>query len=242
MGVQGEAAPRSEAERIRLLHPPGDEDDPKDRVHRDEWRPFEYCPAGSRSALEVAIANDGVHVEPGEPSPWVVRFAPLIPTAGKVLDLACGRGRHTRFFLQRGHGVVAVDKDVSGIADLEGNPELEVLRVDLESEDVFPLSGRRFEGVVVTNYLHRPLLPDLVQAIGPGGVLIYETYAKGNQRFGSPSNPDFLLEPGELLEAVRGRLEVVAYENAMVKEPRPAILQRICAIDTREVSYMEIIT
>ncbi len=140
---------------------------------RARWGPFEYCPAGSRSALEVAIAHDHVHVEPEEPSPWVVRFAPLIPAGGRVLDVACGNGRHTRFLLQRRQRVLAVDKVVSSIADLEGNPELEVLQVDLESDDVFPLAGRRFEGVVVTNYLYRPLLRDLMGAVAPGGVLIY---------------------------------------------------------------------
>ncbi len=206
---------------------------------RARWGPFEYCPAGSRSALEVAIAHDHVHVEPEEPSPWVVRFAPLIPAGGRVLDVACGNGRHTRFLLQRRQRVLAVDKVVSSIADLEGNPELEVLQVDLESDDVFPLAGRRFEGVVVTNYLYRPLLRDLMGAVAPGGVLIYETYAKGHERFGPPTNPDFLLEPGELLEAVRGRLAVIAYENGMVNEPRPAIVQRICAIRRTDVADRE---
>jgi SAM-dependent methyltransferase len=146
-----------------------------------------------------------------------------------VLDVACGSGRHTRFFLRRGHPVVAVDRDVAGLADLPGHQGLEVLEADLEDGRPFPLSDRHFEGVVVTNYLYRPLLSDLVTAVGPGGVLIYETYARGHERFGSPTNSAFLLEPGELLEAVRGRLEVIAYENVTVTEPRPALVQRICA-------------
>lgn len=176
------------------------------------------------------------HAEPGDPSPWVVRFAELIPPGGTVLDVASGGGRHTRFFLERGYRVVAVDRDVSRIADLVGNPQLDVVPVDLEKDEPFPFYDRRFEGVVVTNYLYRPLLTDLVGTVGPGGVLIYETYARGHERFGPPSNQDFLLETGELLEAVRGRLDVIAYEDAMVKEPRPAVVQRICAINRRDVA------
>jgi SAM-dependent methyltransferase len=153
-----------------------------------------------------------------------------------VLDVACGSGRHTRFFIRRGHPVVAVDRDVAGLADLLGHRGLEVLEADLEDGRPFPLSGRHFQGVVVTNYLHRPLLGDLVTAVGPGGVLIYETYARGHERFGSPTNPDFLLDPGELLETVRGRLEVIAYENATVTEPRPALVQRICARRTADAT------
>lgn len=131
--------------------------------------------------------------------------------------------------------MVAVDKDVSRITDLTGNPRLEVMQVDLERDDVLPFAGRRFEGVVVTNYLYRPLLPNLVGAVAPDGVLMYETYAKGHERFGPPTNPDFLLEPGELLEAVRGRLDVIAYEEVVVKEPRPSAVQRICAVNASDV-------
>jgi SAM-dependent methyltransferase len=180
------------------------------------------------------VSDNQVRVD--EPSPWVVRFAPLVPPRGTVLDVACGRGRHTRFFLERGHRVVAIDRNVSGIADLMGNPQLEAIQLDLEHDEPFP--ARRFEGVVVTNYLFRPLLPDLVEAVARGGVLIYETYAKGHERLGSPANPDFLLDPGELLEAVRGRLEVIAYE-AMESEPRSAIMQHICAVNTRDILYQE---
>lgn len=148
--------------------------------------------------------------------------------------MASGEGRHTRFFLERGHPVVAVDVDVSGIADLGEVPGLEVVQADLEDGSPFPLSGRRFEGVVVTNYMYRPLFPELVAAVAPGGVLIYQTFARGHERFGQPTNPDFLLLPGELLEAVRGELRVVAYEDIVREEPRPAALQRICAVRTAE--------
>lgn len=174
--------------------------------------------------------EDHVHEGIDEPSPWVVRFAPLVSRGGIVLDLACGNGRHTRFFLRLGHRVVAVDRDISRVADLADNRHVEILQIDLEAGEPFPAPGRRFDGVVVTNYLHRPLLPDLVSAVAPGGVLIYETYARGNERFGPPKNPDFLLKPGELLELVRGKFRVVAYEDHIVEEPRPAAVQRICAV------------
>jgi SAM-dependent methyltransferase len=150
-----------------------------------------------------------------------------------VLDVASGRGRHARLFLRRGHRVVAVDRDTSGLAHLIGHPDLEVIEADLEDGRSFPFAGRTFDGVVVTNYLYRPILADLVAAVALDGILIYETYARGHERFGRPTNPEFLLEPGELLQTVRGRLEVIAYEDATVDEPRPARLQRICARRTR---------
>jgi SAM-dependent methyltransferase len=162
-------------------------------------------------------------------SPWVLRFADRVRAGGRVLDLACGAGRHTRFFLERGCLVVAIDRDVSALADLRGHPHLELVEIDLERRGAHPLAGRQFDAVVVVNYLHRPLLADLVGAVAPGGLLLYETFAAGNERFGRPRNPDFLLEPGELLEAVRGRLRVLAYEDLEVGEPRPAAVQRIAA-------------
>jgi SAM-dependent methyltransferase len=166
-----------------------------------------------------------------EPSPWVVRFAPLVPAGGRVLDVAAGSGRHARLFLERGHGVVAIDTDISGITDVLGHPRLETIEADLEDGTAFPLAGRSFAGVVVTNYLHRPIMAALVDAVMTKGVFIYETFAKGNERFGKPRSPDHLLEPGELLEVVRGKLRVLAYEDLIVSEPRPAVIQRICALN-----------
>ena len=173
----------------------------------------------------------GPHRAPSEPSAWVLRFAPYLPDGGPVLDLACGAGRHARLFLERGHPVTAVDRDLSGIADTIGRPGLEALEIDLEDGRPFPLAGRRFAGVVVTNYLYRPLFPALIAAVAPGGALIYETFAKGNEGFGRPRRPEHLMNPGELLEAVRGRLRVIAYEDLIVTAPRPAAIQRICAVN-----------
>ncbi len=177
-------------------------------------------------------APPGAHRQgPQEPSPWVLRFAGRVPEAGPVLDLACGMGRHTRLFLARGHPVTAIDRDLSGIADLIGAPGLEALEADLEDGSPFPLAGRRFAGVVVTNYRYPPLFPALVAALAPGGVLITETFARGNERFGRPRNPDYLAKPGELLEAVRGILRVVAYEDLIDRTPKPAARQRLCAVN-----------
>lgn len=163
-------------------------------------------------------------------SPWIRRFAGLIPARGSVLDLAAGGGRHTRFLVGLGHRVTAVDLDVSALADLREQSAVTILAADLEDGGPWPLGDQRFAGVVVTNYLHRPLLPDIVASVAAGGCLIYETFAAGNKRFGKPSNPAFLLRPGELLDAVRGRLSVVAYENLEVAAPKPAIVQRIAAV------------
>lgn len=169
------------------------------------------------------------HTAPDRPSAWVARFLPLVPAGGRILDVAAGGGRHTRHARARGHAVTAVDIDVSGLADLRADAEVEIVAADLEGGP-WPLAERRFAGVVVTNYLHRPLLPLLVAAVAEGGSLIYETFATGNEASGKPANPNFLLKPGELLEAVRGHLTVVAYEHGKVEAPRPAVIQRIAAM------------
>lgn len=167
------------------------------------------------------------------PSAWVCRFAPLIRSGGTVLDLACGSGRHARWLAQRGWQVEAVDRDAQALAALAQVPGVRTRVADLEAGP-WPCPGERFEGIVVANYLHRPLLSLLVAALAPAGVLIYETFARGNERHGRPSNPEFLLTPGELLLAVAG-LRVIAYEDLYVDVPRPALVQRICAIHAQSV-------
>jgi len=170
-----------------------------------------------------------MHAPTDTPSSWVRRFAASMP-AGEVLDLACGSGRHARLFAQRGHPVLAVDRDPQALASAAG-PGIATLAIDLEEEGArWPFEAGRFAGIVVTNYLHRPLMADLVNSLAPGGVLIYETFALGNEAFGKPSNPAFLLRPGELLDmAAQGGLRVLAYEDGVVNEPKPARVQRLCA-------------
>jgi SAM-dependent methyltransferase len=167
-----------------------------------------------------------------EASNWITRFAPLVQPGAAVLDLACGGGRHARLFLARGHPVTAVDADVSGLDDLRQHPKLQIVPADLEDGSPWPLPGRRFGAVVVANYLWRPLFPRILEAIGAGGALLYETFARGNEAYGRPASPDFLLEAGELLEVVRGRLQVVAYEHGYLERPRPSVRQRLCAVRT----------
>lgn len=161
------------------------------------------------------------------PSAWVSRWARLVPP-GEVLDLACGAGRHARLFAGLGHTVVAVDRDAQGLAELAGVPGVRTLAADLEV-DPWPLAGQQFAGVVVTHYLYRPLFAPILDAVAPGGVLIYETFAVGNERLGKPSNPAFLLRSGELLQAFAGQLQVVAFEQGRLERPRPAVVQRLCA-------------
>lgn len=161
------------------------------------------------------------------PSDWVSRFAPLVTAGGSVLDVACGSGRHAALFAGLGYRVTALDRDVSRLADRTG---IEVVEADLEDGTPWPLAGRRFDGIVVTNYLHQPLFPALADSLAPGGVLIYETFARGNEKFGRPRNPDFLLRDNELLDAFARQLTVVAYEAGVVDRPAPAAIQRIVAV------------
>lgn len=172
------------------------------------------------------------------PCPWILRFAHLAPPGAPVLDVAAGSGRHARVFLARGHPVVAVDLDVRPLEDLRHAPGLEIVAADLEDGTPWPLPGRRFGAVVVTHYLWRPLFPVLVDAVAAGGVLLYETFARGQEELGPPRRPEFLLQPGELIEAVRERLQIVAYEHGRLEHPRPAIKQRICAIRSAQAAAL----
>jgi SAM-dependent methyltransferase len=175
------------------------------------------------------------HKHPDEPSAWVRRFAPLIAPGGTVLDLACGHGRHARLLAALGHPVEAVDRDAEGLALLAAAAGVTARRADLENGP-WPFAGRSFAGIVVVNYLHRPLFPSLVEALEEGGVLIYETFMVGNERFGRPSNPDFLLRPDELYEAFAERLCVLAFEQGEVVRPKPAVVQRLCGVKATDVT------
>lgn len=163
------------------------------------------------------------------PSPWVRRFAPLIPAGGLVLDFACGSGRHARLLAEMGYRVEAVDRDAASLESLAGVPGITMRIADLEQQP-WPYLPSSFDGVVVTNYLYRPRFDALLDLLKPGGVLIYETFMVGNEALDKPSNPDYLLRPHELLDRVRGRLDVVAFEQGCVDEPKPAVMQKICAI------------
>lgn len=164
-----------------------------------------------------------------QPLPWVRRWAGLIPRQGRVLDVACGNGRHAVFLAARGYRVEAVDIDLGLSAAARGISGITWRQHDLEAAP-WPFAAGAYQGVVVTNYLHRPLFPHLVESLGPGGVLIYATFAAGQGVFGRPRNPLHLLLPGELLEVVRGSLRVVAYEDVLEGGTAPARVQRLCAV------------
>ncbi len=163
------------------------------------------------------------------PSGWVQRWSTLVPAGARVLDVACGSGRHVRWFAARGARVTALDRDALALAPLHAltEPAVEVVEADIENAP-WPLAGRRFDAVVVTNYFWRALLPTLVASVDDGGVLIYETFARGHETVGRPSNPDFLLEPGELLGALPG-LRVIAFEDGFIADPMPRFVQRVTA-------------
>lgn len=161
-------------------------------------------------------------MEPESPSEWVVRWAPLVKR-GPVLDVACGPGRHSRVFIERRLPVVAVDREAQTI------PGARFIQADLEGGNPWPFAGQRFGGIVVTNYLHRPLFEPIADSLDEGGVLIYETFMIGNERFGRPSNPNFLLKPGELRKAFAS-LRELGFEEGEVATPKLAVMQRICAV------------
>ena len=161
----------------------------------------------------------------GAASEWVQRWSHLVPTGGTVLDVACGAGRHMQWFAERGHPVIGVDRSEEAVAAASHFGQ--TLQADIESGP-WPFDGRQFGAVVVTNYLWRARLPDIVAAVAPGGALLYETFAAGNETVGKPSRPDFLLQPGELLSAGAG-LHVVAYENGFRPAP-DRFVQRIAAV------------
>ena len=193
---------------------------------------------GKENIQGLHRGGGGARHGPGTPSPWIMAHAGRIEsrrpggdeTPARVLDLACGRGRHSRALLALGHAVTAVDIDCAGLADIAGHPGLEVLQADLEkSPAAWPLEGRRFAAVVITNYLWRALFPFIAGAVAPGGILLYETFAVGNEHLGRPASPDFLLREGELSGFFAESFEVIDYFHGPLARPRPAVIQRLCA-------------
>jgi SAM-dependent methyltransferase len=178
----------------------------------------------SSDSVEATLAESSL-----TPSRWVARFSHLVRPGGRVLDVAAGRGRHCQWFLESEHPVLALDRDLSALAWLE-HPLLEKREVDLEGSEGWPLAEQTFDAVVVTNYLWRSIFEDIVGAVRHDGVLIYETFAEGNERYGRPRRPEFLLQPGELLARVSPRLEIVAYEHGYSDYPSDRVIQRIIAI------------
>ena len=173
----------------------------------------------------IYIANTSPARGTDAPSEWVRRWSHLVPPGAAVLDVACGAGRHLRWFQALGHPVTGIDRDP--LAVQAAAQAGEAIEADIENGP-WPLAGRTFGAVVVTNYLWRPLLPAIVQCVAPGGVLLYETFAQGNETVGRPARPDFLLRPGELLGACAG-LRVVAYEDGFLDDPA-RFVQRIAAV------------
>ena len=173
--------------------------------------------------------------------PWVSKFAPLVPTAGTVLDLACGKGRHTDYFLAKGHPVIALDRDTTDIAAFIQNPACKVVKFDLEDpvlidadcktmvyDTRLPFYEQELDCIVVVNYLYRPLLPLLARSLRSGGILIYQTFMTGNHVYGRPRDPNFLLKPGELSETLRADLEQIDFFEGYVDTPKPAVIQSYC--------------
>jgi SAM-dependent methyltransferase len=169
-----------------------------------------------------------------EASAWILRHAGLVSPGARVLDLAAGSGRHARLFAARGAAVVAIDRDAGALGALAAVAGVEVRCADLEGP-VWPLAGESFDAVIVSRYLHRPRFDDVLALLAPAGTLLYETFAVGNERFGRPTNPAFLLEPGELLERVHERLVVVDFEQGAHGQPPTAVVQRLAAVGRARV-------
>jgi SAM-dependent methyltransferase len=178
-------------------------------------------------ANETARSAHGAAV--GDPSPWVQRFAALVPPGSHVLDVACGQGRHALLFAAQRCVVDAVDIDAACAVAFADAPRVTFRRADIENGP-WPYRGRQFDAIVVTNYLHRALFPVLADALAPGGLLLYETFAVGHERYSRPTNPAFLLKPRELLDVFGIALHVLAYEEGVVGLPRVARVQRIAAV------------
>lgn len=173
------------------------------------------------------LNNPILAVENTRASAWMRRFSAKIIARGEVLDLACGAGRNTRWLAEQGFAVEAVDKDEAALASMKNIPSITARMADLEAAP-WPYVGRKFDAIVVCRYLHRPLLPLLLQSLNADGVLIYETFMQGQEVYGRPRRPEFLLQPNELLQNYMNQAHIVAFEQGLFAEPEPAMLQRIC--------------
>lgn len=184
-------------------------------------------------AIPVNNTQTGAHRVTMNPSEWIVRYAPLIGEGASILDLACGSGRNGRVFLGGGRKVTFVDIDTSGVQDLAGVRGVEILEADLEGSSHqgggWPFGQKRFDCVIVVNYLWRPILDDICAAVAPGGILLYETFMIGNEAFGRPRSPDFLLNPGELVDAAGEDFHILAFEEGAVGTPPSAVKQALAA-------------
>ena len=196
------------------------------------------------SKVDNQIGVDIAHR--GAISPWVERFISLAPS-GRVLDLACGQGRHTAWLLAQGADVLALDRNYDVLPPLKALGA-DVLLHDLEptpDSASWPFQENLFSAIIVCNYLHRPLFPYLLSSLTPNGILIYETFAMGNAEYGKPSNPHFLLQPGELFQQTTSnssvRMQVIAYEDGFVRVPKPAMVQRICARKAAQSSEKDVL-
>jgi SAM-dependent methyltransferase len=184
--------------------------------------------------MKIIVTNDDTPHGTEPPSAWIKRWSHLVTPGGLVLDVACGHGRHARWFHERNHPLAVVDRAqaaIDSIASAIPAEACEAVVADIEN-GLWPFAGRQFAAVIVTKYLWRPLFPALLASLAPGGVLIYETFTQGNETVGKPSRPDFLLRPGELLEVCRA-LRVVAFEDGFQQAPdssAPRFIQRIAAV------------
>ncbi|MGJ3259761.1 MAG: class I SAM-dependent methyltransferase [Rhodospirillales bacterium] len=180
------------------------------------------------------------HLRMTEPAEWFRTYRPLIAEGGNVLDVAAGGGRHVKLFADAGHNVTAVDRNTEALSIFADTHDTEIIEADLEDGSPWPLPDRTFDAVCVCNYLYRPLFDDLIGALAPGGVLLYETFALGNEVYAKPRNPDHLLKSGELLDLVRGRLQVIAYRHGIVEgDECPGVKQMICAVNNLQLSDRE---
>lgn len=166
--------------------------------------------------------------EPLRPLPWIARHAPLLAANSAVLDIACGAGRHSLLLRQLGHQVSALDIDLAALRTEPEAVHIDLIEADIEAGP-WPLGKRQFDGVVVTNYLWRPLMPTIRDSVRPGGLLFYETFMQGNEKYGRPANPDFLLKPDELRQLPAQEFEILEFEQGLVRGDKPAVKQSVVA-------------